>query len=186
SAGDRVVVMMPNSPYSLALVFALLRRGVVWVPVNSALMGDALDNVMRTTEPKLAFCEADVSEKLQVSAELTNTKVNVVTNTAFPTYVGEAPVVDLPKPQDLAAIMFTSGTTGPAKGVMVTHMMLELACHSVALCTDLKPGDKFFVWEPFYHIGGAQVIFLPLFHDITLLMTERFCASQFYTHVIET
>lgn len=186
TAGDRVVVMMRNSPYSLALVFALLRRRLVWVPVNPALMGDALDNVMRTTEPKLAFCEADVSEKLQVSAALTNTKVNVVTNTAFPTYVGEAPVVDLPKPQDLAAIMFTSGTTGPAKGVMVTHMMLELACHSVALCTDLRPEDKFFMWEPFYHIGGAQVILLPLFYDVTLTMVEKFSGSRFWQQVSES
>lgn len=185
-AGDRVVVMMPNSPYSLALVFALLRRGLVWVPVNPALIGNALDNVFETTQPKLAFCEENIVETVRKSAELTGTAIELVTDTSFPEYRGDAPVVDLPQPQDLAAIMFTSGTTGPAKGVMVTHMMLELACHSVALCTDLKPGDKFFMWEPFYHIGGAQVILLPLFHDITLSMTERFSASQFWKQVSET
>lgn len=185
-AGDRVVVMMPNSPYSLALVFALLRRGLVWVPVNPALIGNALDNVFQTTQPKLAFCEENIVETVRQSAELTGTAIELVTDIRFPQYKGNAPVVDLPQPQDLAAIMFTSGTTGPAKGVMVTHMMLELACHSVALCTDLKPGDKFFMWEPFYHIGGAQVILLPLFHDITLSMTERFSASQFWKQVSET
>ncbi|WP_176038662.1 class I adenylate-forming enzyme family protein [Brucella tritici] len=185
-SGDRVVVMMPNSPYSLAMIFALLRRGLVWVPVNPALVGNALDNVFRTTEPKLAFCEPSVAETIRASAELTGTTVQVVADTSFPEYTGDAPAVDLPEPQDLAAIMFTSGTTGPAKGVMVTHMMLELACHSVALCTDLKPGDKFFMWEPFYHIGGAQVILLPLFHDITLTMTERFSGSQFWRQVSET
>lgn len=185
-SGDRVVVMMPNSPYSLALVFALLRRGLVWVPVNPALVGSALDNVFRTTEPKLAFCEPEIAEVLRVSAELTKTEIQIVSDTSFPEYTIDAPEVDLPLPQDLAAIMFTSGTTGPAKGVMVTHMMLELASHSVALCTDLKPGDKFFMWEPFYHIGGAQVILLPLFHDITLTIAERFSGSQFWKQVSET
>ena len=184
--GDRVVVMMPNSPYSLALVFSLLRRGLVWVPVNPALVGSALDNVLQTTEPKLAFCEPEIADVLRGSAKLTGTALEIVADTSFPEYTSDAPAVDLPGPHDLAAIMFTSGTTGPAKGVMVTHMMLELACHSVALCTDLKPGDKFFMWEPFYHIGGAQVILLPLFHDITLTMAERFSASQFWKQVSET
>ncbi|MBV2143650.1 AMP-binding protein [Falsochrobactrum sp. TDYN1] len=184
--GDRIVVMMPNSPYSLALVFALLRRGLVWVPVNPALVGSALDNVFRTTEPKLAFCEEDVVGNVQESAKTTGTAIHIVTETAFPEYKGEAPATDLPRPEDLAAIMFTSGTTGPAKGVMVTHMMLELACQSVALCTDIKPGDRFFMWEPFYHIGGAQVILLPLFKDITLTVAERFSASQFWKKVSET
>lgn len=185
-AGDRVVVMMPNSPYSLALIFALLRRGLVWVPVNPALVGSALENVFNTTLPKIAFCEPDVASTIQEHAQLTGTAIHIVTETAFPEYKGDAPPVDLPQPDDLAAIMFTSGTTGPAKGVMVSHMMLELACHSVALCTDLEPGDKFFMWEPFYHIGGAQVILLPLFEDITLTVAERFSASQFWKQVSET
>lgn len=185
TSGDRVVVMMRNSPYSLALVFALLRRGLVWVPVNPALVGTALENVFHTTEPKLAFCDQDVAAVIQDCAQIAGTAIHSVSDTNFPVSHGDAPFIDLPKPHDLAAIMFTSGTTGPAKGVMVTHMMLELACQSVAKCTDLKADDKFFLWEPFYHIGGAQVILLPLFKDITLTIAERFSASQFWRQVSE-
>src|SRR5690606_4993440 len=134
---DRVVVMMPNSPYSLALVFALLRRGLVWVPVNPTLIGNALDNVFETTQPKLAFCEENIVETVRKSAELTGTAIELVTDTNIPEYRGDALLLDLPQPQDLAAIMFTSGTKAPAQGVMITPVFLELACHSVALCTDL-------------------------------------------------
>jgi crotonobetaine/carnitine-CoA ligase len=83
----------------------------------------------------------------------------------------------------LASIMFTSGTTGPAKGVRVTQEMLEIATWGAEKVAMIKPGDNLFMWEPFYHVGGAQVIMLPLMHDVMLTITDRFSASQFWQEV---
>ena len=61
--------------------------------------------------------------------------------------------------------------------------MLRLASDAVALVSAAQPGDVFFVWEPLYHIGGAQLLPLPMSHDIRLAMVDRFSASRFWQQV---
>lgn len=180
--GDRVVVMMSNSPASLAIIHGLMRAGLVWVPVNPALVGEPLAHVMRTTDPVLILCDPGLEAGF--SGMPGNFAVEVIADRSMPSGLAESSI-PLPSPDDLASIMFTSGTTGPAKGVMVTHMMLELAAEAVALCADLAPGDNLFMWEPFYHIGGAQVILLPLLREVRLTLADRFSASQFWRQVSE-
>ncbi|HEV7416500.1 MAG TPA: AMP-binding protein [Tianweitania sediminis] len=183
--GDRVVVMMANSPASLALIHGLLRAGIVWVPVNPALVGEALSHVIRTTEPGLLICDAGLETSLAACQEAHNIPVEVISDRGLPSSSGtfDGP---FPEARELAAIMFTSGTTGPAKGVMVSHMMLELAAEAVSLCADLVPGDNLFMWEPFYHIGGAQVLLLPLVRDVRLTISDRFSASRFWQQLTES
>jgi crotonobetaine/carnitine-CoA ligase len=182
--GDRVIVMMANSLPSLAIIHGLLRAGLVWVPVNPALVGASLAHVIRTVEPSLIVCDHEVTARLSECAEAEGIPVDPIQKDELPPAI--LPLsAEFPDPGDLASIMFTSGTTGPAKGVMVSHMMLELAAQSVALCGDVKTGDNMFVWEPFYHIGGAQVLMVPLLRDVHLTIADRFSASRFWQQVAE-
>jgi crotonobetaine/carnitine-CoA ligase len=89
------------------------------------------------------------------------------------------------RPQDTATIVYTSGTTGPPKGVIVSHRMLRLSGEAVALVSAARGGDVMFMWEPLYHIGGAQMIVLPLIRGVTLAMVARFSASRFWQQVRE-
>jgi crotonobetaine/carnitine-CoA ligase len=77
--------------------------------------------------------------------------------------------------------MYTSGTTGRPKGVLVSHRMLRLSGEAVALVSAARAGDVMFMWEPLYHIGGAQMIVLPLIRDVTLALVEHFSASRFWS-----
>ena len=182
--GDRVVVMMANSLPSLAIIHGLLRAGLVWVPVNPALVGASLAHVIRTVGPSLIICDHEVTARLSECAEAEGIPVDPMQNDELP--AAALPVsAEFPEPGDLASIMFTSGTTGPAKGVMVSHMMLELAAQGVVLCGDMKTGDNLFVWEPFYHIGGAQVLMVPLLRNVHLTIADRFSASRFWQQVAE-
>ena len=76
--------------------------------------------------------------------------------------------------------MYTSGTTGRPKGVLVSHRMLRLSGEAVALVSAARDGAVMFMWEPLYHIGGAQMIVLPLIREVTLGMVGHFSASRFW------
>lgn len=183
--GDRVVVMMRNGPASLALVFGLIRGGFVWVPANPALVGAGLAHVIRQVEAAIILCDPDVVPAIQACGARPREGVITLDDPSLPAPALRPWTGDLPEPSDLAAIMFTSGTTGPAKGVRVTHMMLELAARGVMVCADIRPGDNLYVWEPFYHVGGAQVLILPLLEDVSLTVSDRFSASRFWHEVAE-
>jgi crotonobetaine/carnitine-CoA ligase len=96
---------------------------------------------------------------------------------------GPAAALPVPAPEALAALMYTSGTTGPAKGVRVTHRMLRIAAEGVARVTDARPGDVMFLWEPLYHVGGAQMLGLPGLVRVELAMTGGFSARRFWAQV---
>ncbi len=181
--GDRVVVMMRNSPASLAMIYGLMRAGMVWVPANPALVGDALAHVIHLVEAALIVCDPDMEAPIHACGETARLGVKVIADRSLPAAPEKPWDGPEPVPRDLAAIMFTSGTTGPAKGVMVTHMMLEMSAEAVARTADARPGDNFFMWEPFFHIGGAQVILLPILRDISLTLSPRFSASRFWDEV---
>lgn len=181
--GDRVVVMMTNSTALLATIYGLMRAGFVWVPANPQLVGNHLAHIIDTTMPRLILCDVEFEPVLRELPSTQRIDIEVVRDKSLPTSNGASYTCAVPQPSDLAAIMFTSGTTGPAKGVMVSHLMLELAAKSVVECADLVSGDNLFVWEPFYHIGGAQVVLLPIVQDVVLTITNKFSASQFWPQV---
>jgi len=183
--GDRVVVMMRNSPQALAIIYGLMRAGMVWVPTNPTLVGDALAHAIHLVEARIVICDPDVVDNIEAcgaTAELGNLSLvglpDMPPETAPKPWAGQPP-----SKNDLAALMFTSGTTGPSKATMVTYMMLELAVRAVIDFAGIVPGDNLYQWEPFYHIGGAQVILTPILTDVVLTIRERFSASRFWSDV---
>lgn len=184
-AGDRVAVMTRNSPATLALVHGLLRAGMVWVPVNPALVGDGLAHAIGLVEAAVVVCDPELTQVVRACPVQPREGILPLHDIALPPAPAKRPAYRTPEPGELAAIMFTSGTTGPAKGVQVTQTMLEIATRGVALVGALQPGDNLFLWEPFYHVGGAQVMVLPITCDVTLTLADRFSASRFWQQVAE-
>lgn len=188
--GDRAAVMLHSSVDSLTLLFGLARAGVVWVPVNVQLRADGLRYILEHCDPRAIFVEAELAG---VVAESGADIAGAVLRLRDPARPGQGlgewldgpPAFDeaAPAASDQFAIMYTSGTTGRPKGVMVTHRMLRLAGEGVLAVSNAENGDVFFVWEPLYHIGGAQLIGLPVLRDIELAMVDRFSASRFWQQV---
>ena len=185
--GDTVAVMARNSPAVLALVHGLLRSGMVWVPVNPALVGEGLAHAIRLVEAAVVVCDPELRDTVAACEVQPREGILMLHDTELPPApdVAHTPDFAVPLPDTLASIMFTSGTTGPSKGVRVTQQMLEVATWGVEQVSALRPGDNLFMWEPFYHVGGAQVIVLPIMHDVTLTITDRFSASRFWSEVAD-
>jgi crotonobetaine/carnitine-CoA ligase len=184
--GDRVAAMLRNSPAAIAIILGLARAGVVWVPVNVQQRGPGLKYILEHSEPRLIVADADLIGTIRdCGAALED--IAIITNGDGP---GEAlePLLQrdqrfdevMPHPADCLAICYTSGTTGKPKGVMLSHAMLRFAGEGVALVSAARENDVFLMWEPLYHIGGMQLLVLPLIRNITLAMVDRFSAGRFW------
>ncbi len=188
--GDVVALMLRNSPRALALMFAIAKARALWVPINVQSRGENLGYILDHSTPKLVIADGDLVATIRSSeSKLDEAKVWTIDALSAPALTldpeTDGAVWDEPPPaaDDTFAIMYTSGTTGRPKGVLVSHRMLRLSGEGVALASDARVADVMFMWEPLYHIGGAQMVVLPLIRNVTLAVVEDFSARRFWSEV---
>ncbi|MBL8704355.1 MAG: AMP-binding protein [Rhodospirillales bacterium] len=195
---DRVAIMLPNHPDYVVAFLALLKLGVCQIPVNVHLKGEGLAYLLRHATPRVIIVDELFAEAALPILRAQKPPV-VVWRGALPdlpdsrvvpfsdmtTHADPAEPSFAGGPDKMVSIMYTSGTTGLPKGVMVTDRMLRVAARASCRLAEIKPGDVFHVWEPLYHIGGVEVMILALMEELTLGMVERFSVSQFWRQVRE-
>ena len=195
--GDRVAVMLDNHLDNLVLFFALIWVGAVHIPVNTRLRHDSLRYLLEHSSPMLIIVEERYVAHLP-SQEATGQEMLCVMRTPSKGFVwsmnqdvSDGPESEYPGPADIKTsdvifIMYTSGTTGPPKGVMVTDKMLRTAAFACGKTSDARTGDVFLVWEPLYHIGALQLLPVALEIGVKLALVRRFSASRFWDQVRES
>src|SRR6266404_4503041 len=125
--GDRVAAQTEKSVPGLVLYLATVRAGAVYLPLNSAYTLNELDYFITDAEPSLVVCDPSKAEGLTAIAAKVKAKVETLgpdgkgslTDAAAMTETAFATVARAN--DDLAAILYTSGTTGRSKGAMLTH-----------------------------------------------------------------
>ena len=127
ATGDRVAVQVEKSPEALMLYLACVRAGAVFLPLNTAYTLAELEYFIGDAEPKLVVCDPARRDGLAGVAARHGGQVDTLDP------AGQGSLVDLARgqppafpdadrgPDDLAAILYTSGTTGRSKGAMLTH-----------------------------------------------------------------
>lgn len=196
--GDRVAIMLPNHPDYIAVFLALLRLGACQVPVNINLRGEGLAYLLRHAEPKAVVADARYAEALLPALPQAPPTLMVwrdrlhavegarcVAFDSFAAHPDAGPPAFRAVPDAETAISYTSGTTGMPKGVILTDRMLRVAARASYRLTDLRPGDVFHVWEPFYHIGGIEVLLLALQEKVTLAIVGPLSVSRLWAQVRE-
>lgn len=178
--GDRVALMLENGLEHMALIYALMLSGAVWVPVNTRLKAPGIDYLLGHCKPDLFITQPSFAQAL---AGLEQEPKKLVWLNELELPVAEAlPHIPIAS-DDTLCLIYTSGTTGAPKGVVFTHRMMRIASEGTVLVSGVKPGDRMFVWEPLCHIGGAQLLLVPFLADVSLQVVERFSASRFWQQV---
>ena len=156
--GDQVILWGPNSPQWVLILFGCLRAGVIVVPLDLRSAPDYVERVISRVSPKLAFTSRYTSRN-DVDLGLPEITFEEL-ESAIQGLPGPAPVET--GPDDLAEIMFTSGTTGDPKGVMLTHRNLTANIEGISQYITCDTSSRLLSILPLSHMyeqmGGLLTV----------------------------
>jgi malonyl-CoA/methylmalonyl-CoA synthetase len=206
--GDRVAVQVEKSWQNLALYLACIRAGAVFLPLNTAyqfaeieyFIGDAQPSFVVARPETVAAVRDLCGKRGQGIVESLGTNGDGTLLTA----AADAPILPVVDrgPDDLAAILYTSGTTGRSKGAMLTHNNLLSNARALKDCWRFTERDVLLHALPIFHthglfvacnvvlLAGASMIFLPRFepNEFMRLMpkaTTMMAVPTFYVRLLE-
>jgi crotonobetaine/carnitine-CoA ligase len=197
-AGTHVAVLMENKPEAWFVYFALGKLGAVGVAINVAMKGALLKYFLENSDSTHLIADAGLLERVdQVLGELpklqdivrygdgmSHLQGRAVQDFAVLMQGAAAPVDGGSVLSDLFLILYTSGTTGPSKGVLSTH------CHAITVGVEMAAGfgyredDVLYVCLPLFHASALlNSAMAALMVGATIVLARRFSVSQFWSDV---
>ena len=194
--GDRVMVMLKNRIEFMLAMFATMKVGAIFVPINTELKGAFLTHQMSNTEPRLLFLDHDLRDAfdavkagneslatiIYVAGHVPKERPAVLAKAEAMTFENlsgldgaKDDVLVTRKPQDIACIMYTSGTTGPSKGVLMPHAHCYLFGYGMARSMAMTKDDCQYVCMPLFHAMG---LFLQVVSSL-ISGSKVFCIERF-------
>jgi long-chain acyl-CoA synthetase len=183
--GDRVVLAGQNHPAWPVAYFGILRAGAVAVPVDPALEGPQLANIVRSSGARIALWDAGVEAKGGAFARTALPHLRAFDLVDFADGGENAPDGALAVPAfsaksgDLASIIYTSGTTGDPKGVMLSHGNFTAMLAAIAPIFPLKDTDRILSVLPLHHTFEFTCgLLLPLSRGARILYLDELNAER--------
>lgn len=192
--GDTVLTMFPNGFDAYYAWLGLASLQAIEVPTNTMYLGEMLTYLINDSGASVLVMSARFVERLvPIAGELHTVKTVVVPDAEadlpelpFELVVGDAflegltPATDLTpcEPWDIASMVYTSGTTGPSKGVLVPwgelHEFVGLMPHDT-----LEAGGAYYSMFPAFHVSGKSALYVAAVFDARLVMRETFSPQHF-------
>jgi long-chain acyl-CoA synthetase len=182
--GDRVAIIAKPSVGWAVAFFAIQRLGAVAVPLDAGLRPGEVGRILNEAEVNLLFASPSRYEELLPLTDQVPSLKEVVSVEAMPGALslwdlmpeeGKAPPDVRLDPEDLALLMYTSGTTGDAKGVMLCHRNIASNVEGILEAINVTPEDKLVTIVPWYHIYGlTATLIAPLAAGSTVSYTDDY------------
>lgn len=198
--GDTVLSMLPTGFDAVESWLGMAWRRAIEVPVNTAYRGRMLSYLVDDSKAEVVVVAARYLDRLaDVAGELRGRLRTVVVLEAdgadlpalpFEVLRGEdlvgaaAPASDLPGPEyhDVACILYTSGTTGPSKGVLVPWAQLHASV--TGMLPDLGPDDVYYSPFPLFHVSGKGAVYFEALRNGKVVIRESFDTGSFWKDVV--
>ena len=172
--GDRVGLWSENSPFFVAAYLAIIRAGLVAVPFQTELPAESAARIVRDAGLRELFVSKRFTAQVQAWAKAAG--VTLLPETGQRAFEGE-PAAAFPAVEPasaLAALMFTSGSTGVPKGVMITHRNIETNTRDIVAYMGLSPSDRGMVVLPFHYCFGTSLLHSHLMAGGSLVLNNDF------------
>ncbi len=170
--GDRLAVLSSNRLEFLELFFASAKSGVVFVPVNPRLAVPEMANVLSHAQPEGLLFSEELAETALAAAEGQPIRHLLALGGGHPSRLPSlASLLPTSQPAKLPppeggeaplAILYTSGTTGEPKGVVISHRMVAFNAWATAIAWELRSDDVSPIFTPLCHAGGLFAFLTPL------------------------
>ena len=207
-AGDRVAVQVEKSPEAILLYLACVRAGAAFLPLNTAYTPAEIEYFLGDAEPRVFVCDPAQREKLAAVAQGASVShvltLGVSQDGTLVEKSRNAPrtFADVDRgPDDLAAILYTSGTTGRSKGAMLTHENLASNARTLVEYWKFTDSDVLIHALPIYHthglfvatntllLSGGTILFLPKLDGDAIMRlmpraTSMMGVPTFYTRLL--
>jgi crotonobetaine/carnitine-CoA ligase len=196
--GSTVASMLETSIESIVTWLGVNKAGAIWVPLNTAYRGEFLRHQMADSDAELIVCDAIYLDQiLLVAPQLPKLRVVLCHGDVPPDLPGVSVAVlplsehlgrhPLPgwdvRPSDLSLLIFTSGTTGPSKGCMVSQNYM---CSQGLQCNEAvppAPGEVMYTCLPLFHVSALSQIIAALAVKTRIAISPRFSVSRFWAEI---
>lgn len=192
--GKRVVVLSRNSAQMLVLHFACVRAGAIFVPLNWRLAAAEISFMIADCEPSLVVLEPMFLDRLENGTPGASLPRIMLDDSAdgFAARVAAAPAPSAPAsgvavdPDTPITLLYSSGTTGKPKGVIVTQLNAFSGALNLALGTQCSPSATFLCDMPMFHTAGLfAAARVPLLVGGTVLISQKFDAPVTYARLAD-
>ena len=188
SRGDTVALFTATCPEWVYFWLGAARIGAVTAAVNVANKDEFLLHALRLSSAKAVITDAERHPRLNEIVDRVETASTALVlgdslTDALVRASNAPPDADPVGPDELAALFFTSGTTGPSKAVATTWHYLFSAAAGVAAAWELEAGDVVWSAMPLFHLSAAPSVLVPMLHGVTTVLSAAFRPSEVWDEV---
>jgi len=190
--GDKISYMLENGYQTASIFLGAMYSGFVVAPLNLMAQPSHLAYVLEHSDTRLVFFAPDHKEKIEAAAkklhrDIRFIQIDIDAEHIFPadTDLSESMLPEITE-EDAALLLYTSGSTGLPKGVILSHKNIIAGGKYTSTAHQLTPSDRVLCSLPLYHINGEVVTAVaPLVSGGSLVMPHKFSASSFWSLISE-
>ena len=180
--GDRVAIMLPNVPAFIVWYYAALRVGAIAVSISTRLAATEAVFIISDCDAKVLIALSDSMSKIKLENPTclekcfeTSDLGDACDGQSLPTTAWETSTWIETDPDEAALILYTSGTTGFAKGATLSHMNVRSNVHSFNHLCNMRPTDRILLSVPLFHCFGQNALLNSAFNvGATLVLQRKF------------